>query len=185
MVGPSLWVRQLQSRYGQVGSSALLLGCLPGLDLTHLGSKGYEMHFECPRWVINRHHGPFDSCPLCPQKQTFVSASGTSAMCQQRTSDGVSLIFGKSTPERPQRFADPVWSEHAGLGTAHCYADCISSTGIAVAPTNQREVHAVVVDMPQRASLEYASPETWGTLPTFDPPDEPSPTKPVLQIALN
>jgi hypothetical protein len=29
-------VPQLQSRYGQVGSPALLLGCLPGLDLTHL-----------------------------------------------------------------------------------------------------------------------------------------------------
>jgi hypothetical protein len=49
----------------------------------------------------------------------------------------------------------------------------------------QREVHAVVVDMPQRASLEYASPESWGALPTFDPPNEESPTKPVLQVALN
>jgi hypothetical protein len=36
VVGRSLWVPQLQSRYGQVGSPALLLGCLPGLDLTHL-----------------------------------------------------------------------------------------------------------------------------------------------------
>jgi hypothetical protein len=43
----------------------------------------------------------------------------------------------------------------------------------------------VVVDMPQWASLEHASPETWGTLPTLDPPDEESPTKPVLQVALN
>ena len=50
---------------------------------------------------------------------------------------------------------------------------------------HQREVHAVVVDMPQRASLEYASPDTWGALPTFDPPDEESPTTPVLQVALN
>ena len=39
-------------------------------------------------------------------------------------------------------------------------------------PDHQREVHAVVVDMPQRASLEFASPDTWGALPTFDPPDE-------------
>ena len=54
-----------------------------------------------------------------------------------------------------------------------------------VLPSDQHEVHAVVVDMPQRASLEYASPETWGTLPTFDPPDEESPTKSVLQVALN
>src|SRR5262245_6029257 len=61
--------------------------------------------------------------------------------------------------------------------------NCISSTEIAVAPTHQRELHAVVVDMPQRASLEHASPETWGTLPTFDPPDEPSPVTTVLQVA--
>ena len=64
-------------------------------------------------------------------------------------------------------------------------ANCIPSMEIAIAPTNRREVHAVVVDMPQRASLEYASPESWGTLPTFDPPYEESPTKPVLQVALN
>ena len=59
--------------------------------------------------------------------------------------------------------------------------NCIPTTQRAV----QHEVHAVVVDMPQRASLEYASPDTWGALPTFDPPDEESPTKPVLQVALN
>jgi hypothetical protein len=64
-------------------------------------------------------------------------------------------------------------------------ANCIPSTEIVVATTNQNEVHAVVVDMPQRASLEYASPESWSTLPTFDPPYEQSPTKPVLQVALN
>ena len=62
--------------------------------------------------------------------------------------------------------------------------NCIQSTQLAVLPANQREVHAVVVDMPQRASLEYASPDTWATLPNFDPPDEESP-KPVLQVALN
>ena len=61
-------------------------------------------------------------------------------------------------------------------------ANCIPS--IVVARTDQ-EVHAVVVDMPQRASLEYASPESWGTLPTFDPPYEEFPTKPKLQVALN
>ena len=54
-----------------------------------------------------------------------------------------------------------------------------------VLPSDQHKVHAVVVDMPQRASLEYASPETWGALSTFDPPEEESPTKPVLQVALN
>jgi hypothetical protein len=62
--------------------------------------------------------------------------------------------------------------------------NCIPTTQLAVLPANQREVHAVVVDMPQRASLEYASPDTWATLPNFDPPDEESP-KPVLQVALN
>jgi hypothetical protein len=50
---------------------------------------------------------------------------------------------------------------------------------------NQCEVHAVVVDMPQRVSLEFASPDTWGALPTFDPPNEESPTKSLLQVALN
>ena len=60
-------------------------------------------------------------------------------------------------------------------------ANCIPS--IVVARTDQ-EVHAVIVDMPQRPSLEYAAPESWGTLPTFDPPNEKSPTKPVLQVAL-
>ena len=62
--------------------------------------------------------------------------------------------------------------------------NCIPATQM-VLPSHQHEVHAVVVDMPQRASLEYASPETWGALPTFDPPEEESPTKPVLQVALN
>ena len=63
--------------------------------------------------------------------------------------------------------------------------NCIPSTQIAVLQADEHEVHAVVVDMPQRASLEYASPDTWGALATFDPPDEESPTKPVLQVALN
>ena len=59
------------------------------------------------------------------------------------------------------------------------------ATRTALTSTHQREVHAVVVDMPQRASLEFASPETWGALPTFDPSEEESPTKSVLQVALN
>jgi hypothetical protein len=63
--------------------------------------------------------------------------------------------------------------------------NCIPSTDTLVLRSHQHEVHAVVVDMPQRASLEYASPDTWATLPTADPPDEESPTKPVLQVALN
>ena len=58
-------------------------------------------------------------------------------------------------------------------------------TGIPPSRSDLREVHAVVVDMPQRASLKFASPDTWGALPTFDPPEEESPTKSVLQVALN
>jgi hypothetical protein len=64
-------------------------------------------------------------------------------------------------------------------------ANCLPSTEIVVATTDWHEVHAVVVDTPQRTSLEYASPESWGALPTFNPPNEESPTKPVLQVALN
>ena len=100
----------------------------------------------------------------------------------------LAAIFAPNTPYR----VDDVAMRTAIASTLNC----ISSTEIAVAPTHQHEVHAVVVDMPQRASLEYASPETWGALPTsdppdeeflptFDPPDEESPTKPVLQVALN
>jgi hypothetical protein len=63
--------------------------------------------------------------------------------------------------------------------------NCIPSTQLAVLQADQHGVHAVVVDMPQRASLEYASPDTWDALPTFDPLDGESPTKPVLQVALN
>ena len=55
--------------------------------------------------------------------------------------------------------------------------------GNRVAPTDQHEVHAVVVDMPNghRWSTLLL---TWGALPTFDPPER-TPTKPVLQVALN
>jgi hypothetical protein len=68
--------------------------------------------------------------------------------------------------------------------------NCIPSIEMMVVPPEQHEVHAVVVDMPQRASLAYASPETWGCLPMSDPsyeqaPYEQAPTKPVLQVALN
>ena len=86
-------------------------------------------------------------------------------------------VFAPNTPYR----VDDVAMRTAIASTLNC----ISSTEIAVAPTHQREVHAVVVDMPQRASLEFASPDTWGALPTFDPPEEESPTKPVLEVALN
>ena len=38
-------------------------------------------------------------------------------------------------------------------------ANCIPSTEIVGPTTDQHEFHAAVVDMPQRASLEYASPQ--------------------------
>lgn len=63
--------------------------------------------------------------------------------------------------------------------------NCIPSTQLAVLQPDQHEVHAVVVDMPSRASLEHASPENWDTLPTTDPPYEPSPATTVLQVAMN
>ena len=57
-------------------------------------------------------------------------------------------------------------------------------------PSDKPEVHAVVVDMPQRASLFHASPDTWDTLPMSGPPyeqspHEQSPATPVLQVAMN
>jgi hypothetical protein len=68
--------------------------------------------------------------------------------------------------------------------------NCVPSTEIVALPSDRHEVHAVVVDMPQRASLSYASPETWGTLPMSDPPYErspyeQSPATTVLQVAMN
>jgi hypothetical protein len=59
--------------------------------------------------------------------------------------------------------------------------NCTPSTEVVI-PPSQHEFHAVVVDMPQHASLEHASPETWDTLPTTDQPYEPSPATTVLQV---
>ena len=74
---------------------------------------------------------------------------------------------------------------NVAMGTASpSTLNCVPSTEIVGLPSDH-EVHAVVVDMPQRASLEHAFPDTWGALPTFDPPDEPSPATTVLQVALN
>src|SRR6476620_12268189 len=63
--------------------------------------------------------------------------------------------------------------------------NCSPSTEIVVLASDQHEVHAVVVDIPERASLSYASPETWSTLPKSDPPYEQSPATTVLQVAMN
>jgi hypothetical protein len=63
--------------------------------------------------------------------------------------------------------------------------NCIPSTELVVPPSDQHEVHAAVVDMPQRASLAHASPETWDTLPMSDPPYEQAPATTVLQVAMH
>ena len=63
--------------------------------------------------------------------------------------------------------------------------DCSPSTEIVVLASDQHEVHAVVVDIPERASLSHASPDTWDTLPKSDPPYEQSPATTVLQVAMN
>jgi hypothetical protein len=70
------------------------------------------------------------------------------------------------------------------MGTLPSTLNCAPSTETVI-PPSQHEVHAVVVDMPQQVSLEHASPETWSTLPTFDPPYEQSPATTVLQVAMN
>ena len=56
------------------GSSGMSYAASPLLAL--------EPSPQSPLWVISRRNGPFESCPLYPQKQTFVSASGMSARCQ-------------------------------------------------------------------------------------------------------
>src|SRR6478672_8656034 len=40
---------------------------------------------SCPLRVISRHNDPFESCPLYPQKRTFVSAGWMSEKCHKQT----------------------------------------------------------------------------------------------------
>jgi hypothetical protein len=95
------------------------------------------------------------------------------------------IAVAVSAPTTPYPIGEANLERDGGLeAAAPSSPDCIPSTRLAALPANQREVHAVAVDMPQRASVEYASPDTWATLPNFDPPDEESP-KPVVQLALN
>jgi hypothetical protein len=71
----------------------------------------------------------------------------------------------------------------------------LQSTETVALQSEQEEVHSVVVDMPQVMSLAYASPETWGSLPTsvrqyeqpmlqLSPYEQP-PAAPMLQLAMN
>src|SRR5262249_22606468 len=50
----------------------------------YTGWLGWKLG-ECPLWVISGHQSRVDPCPLYPQKQTFVTATGMSALCQKRT----------------------------------------------------------------------------------------------------
>ena len=89
-------------------------------------------------------------------------------------------------PTRVSNLEDDV-----AMGTAiPSSLNCIPSTQTAVLQADQHEVHAVTVEMPKRASLQHASPETWGTLPMSDSayeqsPYEQSPATTVLRVAMN
>ena len=48
-----------------------------------------------------------------------------------------------------------------------------SAYGVALASESQ---HAVIVDMPEVATLSHASPDTWHTLPPVQPYDESTST---------
>ena len=39
---------------------------------------------QCPLWVISRHCGTSEQCPLFTQKRTLRRATGTSALCQRQ-----------------------------------------------------------------------------------------------------
>ena len=53
-------------------------------------------------------------------------------------------------------------------------------------PTEQDEVHAVVVDMPEVISLSYASPDTWDDLPIpVQPYENPPAISPGQQLAMS
>jgi hypothetical protein len=96
----------------------------------------------------------------------------------------VAAAVSAPTPLYPTRVSN--LEGDVAMGTAiPSSLNCIHSTQIAVLQADQHEVHAVVVDMPSRASLEHASPENWDTLPTTDPPYEPSQATTVLQVAMN
>src|SRR5215470_2277739 len=56
------------------------------VSAANISSKpGRSRGFKCPLWVKSRHRGISNECPLYPQKRTFVTATGMSALCQKRT----------------------------------------------------------------------------------------------------
>ena len=81
---------------------------------------------------------------------------------------------------RPAQGGDPV--SVAAISNAESPFQSIETV---VIRSEQDEVHAVVVDMPQEISLAYADPKTWGDLPmALDAYEEPAAT-PGLQFAMN
>ncbi len=80
------------------------------------------------------------------------------------------------------------------IAIAHAFdleADDVMSSVTLLSPpyvqsTEQDEVHAVVVDMPEVISLSYASPDTWDELPMSVPPyEQPPATGPAQQLAMS
>jgi hypothetical protein len=57
-------------------------------------------------------------------------------------------------------------SEAISIAAKRNAASPLQSIETVALQSEQDEVHSVVVDMPQVISLAYASPETWGSLPT-------------------
>src|SRR6516165_6466751 len=60
------------------------------------------MRRECPLWVKSRHSGASTSCPLCPQKRTWIGAVVTAALCQKRTLGRHGAQVGVSRPGKIQ-----------------------------------------------------------------------------------
>jgi hypothetical protein len=60
-----------------------------------------------PLWVKSRHWAMSSRCPLYPQKQTFVSATGMSALCQKRKSP---LRFARRLTRAAVRQAPNIFS---------------------------------------------------------------------------
>jgi hypothetical protein len=93
---------------------------------------------------------------------------------------------GSQLPSRNEKDRGDVVRNDGGAATPNLRGE-VSATlqSTAAFQAEQDEVHAVVVDMPEVMSLEYASPETWGNLPMpVQPYDQPSAT-PVFQLATN
>jgi hypothetical protein len=58
----------------------------PGDIVSVVKHPGKDQAKYLSLWVISGNGVTPASCPFFPSKQTFVSASGTSAMCHKRTS---------------------------------------------------------------------------------------------------